>query len=304
MHLFRSTDVNIADAGAAAPTAGRSSAAGTPRPNPNFSHHRAEEQRRRLLVQRARLRAAPAAGAAASRCSPPTPGRSTEDTTQASTFFSDATNGTTVGVPGVHRRLQQGAGRLGHAAQLGHQRDRGTCRSRAARPASPARCSSGWQVTGDQHDAQRPAADGVRAEQPVALAVVAVDRARHRPRSARPGAGRTRRERRARPARSVVRSGGVRAAAGRARSATAAAARSADPNLRTVDLAAVKRVAAGRHGAARSSCASRCSTCFNRANFGNPTLIAFAGAGRRRGAARHLRPHPNTVTSARQMQLG
>ena len=80
---------------------------------------RAEEQRRRVLVQRAHRRRAPPLEPRASSLQSSYTFSNSEDTTQASTFFSDATNGTTVGDARVHPRLQQGAVRLRHAAQLG-----------------------------------------------------------------------------------------------------------------------------------------------------------------------------------------
>ena len=43
---------------------------------------------------------------------------------------------------------------------------------------------------------------------------------------------------------------------------------------------------------------------FNRANFGNPTLIAFAGATQNEAPLASFGRIRSTVTSARQMQLG
>ena len=43
---------------------------------------------------------------------------------------------------------------------------------------------------------------------------------------------------------------------------------------------------------------------FNRANFGNPTLIAFAGAAANEAPLSSFGRIRSTVTSARQMQLG
>ena len=84
-------------------TAGRSSPPGC-RGQSQLRHDRAEEQRRRLVVSRAARRAAAQLARRALGCSRPTPGRAAEDTTQASTFFSDATNGTTVAFPEVRSR--------------------------------------------------------------------------------------------------------------------------------------------------------------------------------------------------------
>jgi hypothetical protein len=76
------------------------------------------------------------------------------------------------------------------------------------------------------------------------------------------------------------------------------------PNLHTVDVAAVKRVPF--RGSARLDLRVEIFNLFNRANFGNPTLIAFTGAAANATEA----PLPtfgrirSTVTSARQMQIG
>jgi hypothetical protein len=77
------------------------------------------------------------------------------------------------------------------------------------------------------------------------------------------------------------------------------------PNLRTVDLSFVKDTAWPRLGTGgRFEVRIEAFNLFNRANFGPPQLIAFAGA------ADNEQPFPNfgrirnTITSARQIQLG
>ena len=118
-HLYRNTDVNIPT-----PSIGADGrpffAAGLPRPNRSFGtielkSSDGDSWYRALLVE---LRRTWQSGL--SLQSSYTWSR-TEDTTQASTFFSDSTNGTTVAFPEVDRGLQQGAGRLGHAAQPGRR---------------------------------------------------------------------------------------------------------------------------------------------------------------------------------------
>jgi hypothetical protein len=74
------------------------------------------------------------------------------------------------------------------------------------------------------------------------------------------------------------------------------------PNLRTVDLAAVKRVAL--RGLARLDLRLEVFNLFNRANFGNPTLIAFAGATASEAPLTSFGRIRSTVTSARQLQIG
>ena len=74
------------------------------------------------------------------------------------------------------------------------------------------------------------------------------------------------------------------------------------PNLRTVDVAAVRRIGIG--GAARAELRFEVFNLFNRANFGNPTLIAYAGAQQNEAQLASFGRIRSTVTSARQMQLG
>jgi hypothetical protein len=74
------------------------------------------------------------------------------------------------------------------------------------------------------------------------------------------------------------------------------------PDLRTVDVAAVKRIAL--RGSARLDLRFELFNLFNRANFGNPTLIAFAGAAAGEAPFPSFGRIRSTVTSARQMQIG
>jgi hypothetical protein len=74
------------------------------------------------------------------------------------------------------------------------------------------------------------------------------------------------------------------------------------PDLRTVDLAFVKAA----RPSARSVLELRVEVfnLFNRANFGIPNLVAFAGAADGESVLGNFGRIRNTVTSARQMQLG
>jgi hypothetical protein len=74
------------------------------------------------------------------------------------------------------------------------------------------------------------------------------------------------------------------------------------PNLRTVDIAAVKKIAL--RGNRRVDLRLEVFNLFNRANFGNPTLIAFAGVAAGEAPLASFGRIRSTVTSARQMQLG
>jgi Carboxypeptidase regulatory-like domain len=74
------------------------------------------------------------------------------------------------------------------------------------------------------------------------------------------------------------------------------------PDLRTLDLATAKRVRLGH--AAHAELRLEVFNVFNRANFGNPTLIAFAGAAAGEAQLASFGRVRTTVTSSRQMQLG
>ncbi len=74
------------------------------------------------------------------------------------------------------------------------------------------------------------------------------------------------------------------------------------PDLRTVDLSAMKRIPI--RGDARAELRFEVFNVFNRANFANPTLIAFAGATAGEAPLATFGRIRSTVTSARQMQIG
>jgi hypothetical protein len=74
------------------------------------------------------------------------------------------------------------------------------------------------------------------------------------------------------------------------------------PNLRTVDISAVKRIPL--RGQARLDVRIEVFNIFNRANFANPTLIAFAGVAPNETPLTTFGRIRSTVTSSRQMQIG
>ena len=77
------------------------------------------------------------------------------------------------------------------------------------------------------------------------------------------------------------------------------------PNLRTLDLALTKRASWGALGSGgRVEFRVEAFNVLNRANFGPPALIAFAGAADNEAPLATLGRITTTVTSARQIQLG
>jgi hypothetical protein len=77
------------------------------------------------------------------------------------------------------------------------------------------------------------------------------------------------------------------------------------PNLRTVDLSFVKDSAVGAFGpSGRLEVRVEIFNLFNRANFGPPNLIAFGGSTDNETPLANFGRVRSTVTSARQMQLG
>ncbi|MEO6224108.1 MAG: TonB-dependent receptor [Vicinamibacterales bacterium] len=78
------------------------------------------------------------------------------------------------------------------------------------------------------------------------------------------------------------------------------------PDLRTVDLALSKLLGLSRVGMGRGSLELRAEVfnLFNRANFGPPSLVAFAGTADNEAPLASFGQIRSTITSARQMQLG
>jgi hypothetical protein len=74
------------------------------------------------------------------------------------------------------------------------------------------------------------------------------------------------------------------------------------PDLRTVDLAFSKDTSLG--GSRRLELRVEVFNLFNRANFGVPNLTVFAGAADGEAPLGSFGRIRNTVTSARQVQLG
>ena len=181
-----------------------------------------------------------------------------QDTTQASTFFSDATNGTTSAFPEYIADYNRGPSDFDVRHNLVANATWDIPWGRDLTGAAGA-LLGGWRLSAIGTLSQRLSADGVRAEQPIAIAVAAVARPRHWPRSAELRAGLQRRQRRDRQSRAVVQPAGVRAAAGRhLRQYRPRRLPRARPARRRPGVQQ-GHGAAGRHRAG-SSCGSRSST--------------------------------------------
>ena len=272
-------------------------------PEPGVLRHRAEGQRRRLLVQGPDPRGAAAvdARAAGADVVHVVEGRGHDAERHVLLGLDDRLG---VGDAGSDPRLQQGPVGLPRRAQLGAERD--------LAGADPARSGERRRRPAerladrdDRPDAQRQPADRVRPDQPIALAVGAVARARHRPRSPQLRARTRPRGRRHRRSRPLVRSDGVRAAADR------------HVRQRRPQRPDRPRPAARSTWRSRRSCRGRRSgaggrvelrveifNLFNRVNFGPPSLVAFSGTGTETAPLASFGQIRTTITSARQMQLG
>ncbi len=225
----------------------------------------------------------------------------TEDTTQASTFFSDATNGTTVAFPEIISGYNKGPSDwdtphnwvLNVTWDLPFARHMGDGVARAL--------LDGWQLAG---------ISTMRSGQPLTAFVQSNwSRSQWSP-SIAPTSGLDRPD--LAPGRSAA-----SAVLGRPdqwfdpgafvlqpQGTFGNSARGAfrGPNLRTIDIAAVRRLPL--RGSSRAELRFEVFNVLNRANFGNPTLIAFAGVAQNEAPLSSFGRIRSTVTSARQMQLG
>ena len=227
-----------------------------------------------------------------------------EDTTQASTFFSDATNGTTSAFPeSLGRDYNRGLSdyHAKHKATVSFTWD---LPFGGDRDGLAGRLLDGWQLSGIGR---------YRSGNPLTVFVQNNwSRSQWAPALA-PGVGRDR------PSFAAGRGGGdaVLGSPDQWFDPTAFVLQPAGtpgnagrgsligPDLETVDLALVKNTAWSRLGdAGRVEIRLEVFNLLNRANFGTPSLIAFTGT------AEGEQPLPtfgrirSTVTSARQMQLG
>ena len=222
-----------------------------------------------------------------------------EDTTQASTFFSDATNGTTSAlpefIPGYNKGLSDFDIRHNWVLNA-HLR----CPSADLTGVTGASSATG--ACRDLDDEERQSAHGLRARR--------TDRGRSGLRRGARASGRIVRLRsRLRPgqrrhgnpdqwfdpAAFVLQPAGTFGTTGRGDFI--------GPNLRTLDLALAKTAAWARLGG-RLEFRVEAFNVLNRANFGVPSCAPFAGARDGAPVLATFGRITNTVTSARQIQLG
>jgi Carboxypeptidase regulatory-like domain/TonB dependent receptor-like, beta-barrel len=226
-----------------------------------------------------------------------------EDTTQASTFFSDATNGTTSAfpefIPDYNKGLSDFHATHNWVINVSYDLPWGSGLSGAAGV-----LLGGWRVA---------AIANVRSGSPLTVFVQNNrSRSQWQP-SLGPGIGRDRPSYATgygpedavtgdpnawfNPAAFVLQPAGTFGNTGRGDFI--------GPDLRTVDLSLAKNTAWSRlGGAGQVEIRLEVFNLFNRANFGPPQLIAFAGAVDNEQPLASLGRVRNTVTSARQMQVG
>ena len=297
-HLFRNTDINIPQPTTTAD--GRFFfAAGLPRPNRNFGTIELKSSDgnswyKALIFEMRRNWERGFSIQSSYTFS------SIEDTTQASTFFSDSTNGTTVAFPEFDTTYNKGPADWDarHNWVLNVTWDVPFARGRSGVVGA---LLDDWQLAG---------ISTMRSGQPLTVFVQNNwSRSQWSPSISptsgldRPDlvSGRTpesavigRADQWFDPAAFVLQPQGTLGNSGRG------AFRG--PNLRTVDLAAVKRVP--MRGAARLELRLEIFNIFNRANFGNPTLIAFAGSAANEPPLASFGRIRSTTTAARQLQVG
>jgi hypothetical protein len=226
-----------------------------------------------------------------------------EDTTQASTFFSDATNGTTSAFPEFIPDYNKGLSDF-HAAHnwvFNFSYDLPFGRDLTGVAGALA---SGWRLSGILN---------MRSGSPLTVFVQNNrSRSQWQP-SLGPGIGRDRASYAAGFGPDDAVNGDPNAWFNTAAFALPAAGTFGNtgrgdfigPNLRTVDLSVVKDATLGALGSAgRLEIRIEAFNIFNRANFGPPQLIAFAGAADGEPPLASFGRVRNTITSARQIQLG
>jgi len=297
-HLFRSSDVNVPT-----PTPNADGrlffAAGLPRPNPNFGTIELKssdgDSWYKALVFELRRQWSQGLSLQSSYT-----WSSAEDTTQASTFFSDSTNGTTVAFPEFEEDCNRGPADWDarHTWVANVVWDLPFARSRSGLARA---LLENWQIS---------AVSTMRSGQPLTVFVQSnwsrsqwspsisptsgLDRPDLAPGRTADDAVRGDPDQWFDPSAFVLQPQGTMGNSGRGTFR--------GPDLKTMDLAFVRHVLLP--GTARLDLRLEIFNVFNRANFGNPTLIAFAGTPTEQAPLATFGRIRSTVTSARQLQLG
>ena len=170
-HLLRSNDVNVATP-QIRPDGTPFFPAGAPRTNPAFTTIELKSSDGDSWYRALILEARTEWGAGLTLQSSYTWSRA-EDTTQASTFFSDSTNGTTTAFPEFIPDYNKGLSDF-HIAHNWVLNFTWRIPFAADRTGVAAAVFKGWQVSGIGHAPERQPADSVRAGQSIAIAVAAV----------------------------------------------------------------------------------------------------------------------------------
>lgn len=299
-HLLRSSDVNVP-----VPQTRQDGTlfipAGTPRPNPAFTTIELKssdgDSWYKALILELRRRWS---GGVAMQTSY-TLSRA-EDTTQASTFFSDSTNGTTTAFPEFIAGYNKGRSDF-HATHNAIVNFTWQIPVGADLTGVPAAVFRGWQISGIAT---------LRSGSPLTVFVQANrSRSQWLP-SLSPGVGQDRPsyapgygpdnaviglpDQWFDPKAFVLQEAGTFGNTGRGDFS--------GPNLRTLDLAFSKRSSLRDDNGPSIELRIEAFNVFNRANFGPPALIAFAGNSDNEEALASFGRIRTTVTSARQVQLG
>ena len=301
-HLLRSGDVNLAQPTGTTTDGRPFTAAGTPRVNPAFSTIELKssdgESWYNALIVDIRRRFSEGFSLQSSYTL-----SKSEDTTQASTFFSDATNGTTSALPEFVPGYNRGPADFDvrHNLVMNLTWDLPLARGRSGLAAS---LLGGWQLSGIWT---------MRSGQPLTV-FVQTNRSRSQWNPSRgPGIGQDRPD-------YAPGFGPDTAVLGRPEQwfdPNAFALQPAGtfgntgrgdfrgPNLRTLDAALVKNVRWARLGAdGRLELRLEAFNVLNRTNFGTPELRAFAGTAATEAPLATFGRISTTVTSSRQIQLG
>jgi hypothetical protein len=301
-HLLRSGDVNLAQPTGTTADGRPFIAAGTPRINPAFSTIELKssdgESWYNALIVDIRRRFSEGFSVQSSYTL-----SKTEDTTQASTFFSDATNGTTSALPEIVPDYNKGPADFDvrHNLVMNLTWDLPLARGRSGLAAG---LLGGWQLSGIWT---------MRSGQPLTV-FVQTNRSRSQWNPSRgPGIGQDRPD-------YAPGYGPDNAVLGRPEQwfdpnafalqppGTFGNTGRGDfkgPDLRTLDLALVKNPRWGRLGGdGRLEFRLEAFNVLNRTNFGTPELRAFAGTAATEAPLATFGRITTTVTSSRQIQLG